>query len=131
MIKIGREKMDKTENSYLAFTSKEYDFLLPLSWVDRIAQMEQEEEGIIDLAGSENGQAAVRRYLLLLKDQGTVRGLCADALEGIYEIAAGQLMPLPVPVLNEQNRYLSAAVCVMREDETTALAYVVNPEHLK
>jgi chemotaxis signal transduction protein len=124
--------MDKTENSYLAFTSKEYDFLLPLSWVDRIAQMELEQEktGIIDLAGSENGQEAVRRYLILLKDQGTVRGLCADALEGIYEIAAGRLMPLPVPVINDQNRYLSAAVCVMREDETTALAYVVNPEHL-
>lgn len=124
--------MKSLENLYLLFSSEDFYFLSPLSWVKRIEDRTavSDELRVLNLTiHAVVGDSWNFRYRILLENDGFCLALAADSVAGIERVEAERLIPLEKPVINKKNGYLQAVV-PMKKESRNILAYVLNMKYL-
>ena len=126
--------MAEYSDLYLTFTSEEYYFLLPLSWVKTVRDGKESSDQLpvlnfCDLTGMKCSLSK-GAYLLVLEGKGESFGILVDNILELCEVDEDRVMELKTPVINEQNAYLSAAVLISLPGEQNVMAYILEPEIL-
>lgn len=124
--------MERLEDQYLAFTSAGISILVPIAWVGRVSLQEEEGPPLAYLEQTIQHERAnpKRRYQVLLERGQKAIRVAADEVIGIRLIDKEQFIKLEKPVINDQNRYLKAAVSLKIEGGRESLAFLADPEIL-
>lgn len=122
--------MESSDGLYLLFASGKYYFLVPVSWVQRVADGNA-REGPKGYGISLTKEAAVTgpKYRIYLEEAEVCLSIGADQVVEIRNLVEEQMIPLGPPVINKSNRFLKAVV-PMKLEEEQIMAYVLEPANL-
>lgn len=120
--------MSGSDDLYMLFCSGGVWFGIPILWVKRTAQAEEETKWPVwDFSGEKDGCGPKeRRYLIFLERNECAFCLKADEIEGIWRRESAVGCFLPETLVGKKSRYLEEAVLLEAAGEETRVVFLLD-----
>ena len=123
--------MEDIDKYYLLFTETYFHFLIPLSWVDHIAdgRADQGKENILSIS-LQRFITAQSGYKICLKEEKNSFDISAEGVLGVRHVEDSECIRLKKPVINAGNTYLKAIVMLKENGDCRIPAFILDMEIL-